>query len=747
VSDFRLLAFALTLWMGAAITGLIALPYSLILIVLALLIATRVPGLFLVIALALVVGSLGFSLRLLTLHHSLLAKAAISHSTITMNGVVSSDPHWSKSVVVGSRVRNQNWEFLASIREMNGRTIRVPALIVSSHSFALELGSTFSGSATALPASRGRAAAILLVRGNLIVQQRAPPILGIANHIRRNFHAQSARIAGSSGALIPGLVLGDTSLEPEGFVTQMRRVGLTHLTAVSGENFAIVAAFMFWLLQWILPKRKWRIVVTAVVLLLFIFLVRPSPSVLRATVMSSVLLLSKFRGVRTNPTAALGAAIALLILIDPYQSTDPGFALSVAATAGILLLSPRLAQHLPEYLAIPVSATLFCTPLIIAISGQLSLVTIPANLAASIAVAPITIVGFVAALAPTLLDPLTHLALVILNPLSEWIVMVAHFGSAIPVLLLPKSWIGAFIALALLLIAYLRRWKFLIAATVLALLSSTLADSQWPGSDWLVVNCDVGQGDGLVINLGRSSAIVIDTGPDPLLMDSCLKSLHISTISLLVLTHFHADHISGVSGAIAHRRVDQVWITNSNQPAREYALTMGLISNFHPQIAEQGQEITFNSPSGEVDIKVLWPLHEVSNFQSLPGDGSAINNSSVALDIAIGKIRIFDGGDVEPPAQAEILASGLVRQVDILKVSHHGSAYQDWQLLDALSPTVALISVGKGNTYGHPAPSTLRELRARSITTYRTDLDGAIAVSSTLRIRTKKRARWKVSWG
>ena len=131
----------------------------------------------------------------------------------------------------------------------------------------------------------------------------------------------------------------------------------------------------------------------------------------------------------------------------------------------------------------------------------------------------------------------------------------------------------------------------------------------------------------------------------------------------------------------------------------------------------------------------------------MPGDGSSINNSSVALDITVGNLRIFAGGDIEPPAQEAMMASSDIQPVDILKVSHHGSAYQFLPLMDRLHPKVALISVGLGNSYGHPSPKTIAALTSRGIKVYRTDLDGAISVDPTLKIRTKKSEWWNISWG
>ncbi|MTA98543.1 MAG: hypothetical protein F2540_02060, partial [Actinobacteria bacterium] len=144
----------------------------------------------------------------------------------------------------------------------------------------------------------------------------------MTNSIRSSFRKLIP--AGDAGSLIPGLILGDTSLQSEAFTTKMRRVGFSHLTAVSGANFALVAAFVLWLMQFLFKDIRSRLIITGLVLIFFIFLVRPTPSVLRAAVMTTVLLIAKFRGDNSLGIPALGAAIGLLVLLDPFQAIDPG---------------------------------------------------------------------------------------------------------------------------------------------------------------------------------------------------------------------------------------------------------------------------------------------------------------------------------------------------------------------------------------------------------------------------------------
>jgi competence protein ComEC len=314
-----------------------------------------------------------------------------------------------------------------------------------------------------------RVAGLFAEHGAITVLHGAGSIGRVTGVIRSDFRAVSVRVGGASGALIPGLVLGDTSLETHTFVNDMLLSGLTHLTAVSGENFAIIAAFMLWLLQWVFSNLRVRLIICALVLVGFIFLVRPSPSVLRASVMVSVLLIAKARGVRSSAMAALGLAISLLILMDPFEATDPGFALSVAATAGILLLFEPVAgwlqrfvryRRLAELLAISISANLICTPLTIAISGQFSIMSLPSNFLVEPVVAPITIVGFLAALIAPFATNLSYLLTLTQKPASAVVVWVATNFAKVPVIHLDKGFKGGAVGVLVLTCGWITlRWR------------------------------------------------------------------------------------------------------------------------------------------------------------------------------------------------------------------------------------------------------------------------------------------------
>jgi competence protein ComEC len=258
---------------------------------------------------------------------------------------------------------------------------------------------------------------------------------------------------------------------------------------------------------------------------------------------------------------------------------------------------------------------------------------------------------------------------------------------------------------------------------------------RWPAGDWDVANCDVGQGDSMVINLGHHQGILIDVGPDPIVEDRCLKALGIDEIPLIILSHFHADHAGGLSGVLKNRKIAQIWLSSNAEPLLESAHVVSLLAGVEKVTPQRG----YSAQIAKFTIKVLWPASGTHIFASMPGDGSAVNNSSIAVLITSSDLTLFAAGDLEPPAQHELVRD--VSGVDVYKVSHHGSKYQDAQLMAKLDPKVAVVSVGAKNPYGHPAPQTIAALTRLGAEVVRTDISGAISMTvkaHQIKIRTSK---------
>jgi competence protein ComEC len=283
-------------------------------------------------------------------------------------------------------------------------------------------------------------AAVLAARGPPTLLGVAPWWQRLAGRVRHDLLAACRGLPVAARGLVPGLVDGDTSAIPTGLQADLRATGLTHLQAVSGENVSIVIGVVLALSR-VAGLRRWaRVAVAGAALLGFVVVARPSPSVLRAAVMGAVVLAAMLVGRPVAPLRALSAAVAILLCADPFLARSVGFALSVCATAGLLLLAPawsrRLAQRLPPgvavALAVPAAAQVACTPILVLAFGQLTPYAIPANLLAAVAVPAATVLGVtcaaVAAVCVPVAVPIAWLAAI---P-SMWIACVARSLAALP---------------------------------------------------------------------------------------------------------------------------------------------------------------------------------------------------------------------------------------------------------------------------------------------------------------------------
>ena len=686
------------------------------------------------------------SIRQASLAHSQIARFFMQSATITAE--VITDPN---------KTSTGNYSFIARAILVNNSSIhyklRVPIRVMTSKQSMSKLlpGQRFSAQGRIVASKEARVAALVVIKDEIEIQTQPSHWASALGAVRLGLRSLSGD--GDAGALIPGMVLGDTSKQSPQFKNSMKRSGLTHLVAVSGANFALVSAFVLWMMQFLFTRMAFRLSATAISLIAFIALVRPSPSVLRAAAMAAVLLIAQGTKRGRDSLPALGFAIAAVVIVDPWQARDAGFALSVLATAGLLIFAPvlveKLSLHMPEKLAQalapPTAAIVFCSPIIVALSGYLAPMSVIANLLAAPFVAPITIVGFISSLFSPF-APFLSLALIwLIRFPAGAIALIAHWASSFPVLTLRTGKIGFLIVACFTLLAWLfKKWfKYITIFTLIVLISITWLQ-RWPGGDWQIANCDIGQGDSMVLNLGNHQGLVIDVGPDAVAEDRCLKALGIKEIPLLILSHFHADHVAGLPGALNKRTVGQVWVSVNSAPLVESAMA---------QVALEGVEIIkavrgMSSRVGPLTIKVLWPTLSATSFEEMPGEGSQINNSSIATLITSNEFSIFAGGDLEPPVQ-QILVKD-VTPVDIYKVCHHGSRYQDLAFMAALHPRISVISVGVGNTYGHPAVQTLEALTRLGSEVVRTDIDGAIAVQVRKHQFTIRKAKGRfnlIRWG
>jgi competence protein ComEC len=574
--------------------------------------------------------------------------------------------------------------------------------------------------------------------------QRGPPLLQrAADRLRDGLREAVSGLPDDQRGLVPALVVGDTTGMPAGLVEDFRAAGLTHLTAVSGANLMIVCGAVLVAARFARVRIRAAVGLAGLAMLGFVVLARPEPSVLRAAAMGAVGLLALASGRGRRGLPALCAAGLVLVLVDPWLARSYGFALSVLATGGLLVLAPawsdRLARRLPrllaDALAIPAAAHVVCAPVVVLLSAQVSMVAVPANLLAAPAVAPATILGVLATVTAVVAPPLAAVFGQLAGLAAGWIVVVGERAAAIPGAAVdwPAGLGGALLLAGLTLTAalawpVLRRRRTLGAAAVAVLavlvarpgLPPTWTMLGWPPRGWVMVACEVGQGDMLVLRAGDRTAVVVDTGPDPRAADRCLRRLGVRRVPYVLLSHFHADHVAGLPGVLRGRRVAEIGVAPLREPADQAAVVARVA-------ADQRVPVTVAVPdevrqAGPVQWRVLWPRRIIRT------EGSAPNNSSVVVLAELAGLRLLLTGDVEPVAQRALLGVERDLRADVLKVPHHGSAYQEPRLLRAVDAQVALISVGADNDYGHPAPATLALVQSAGAQVARTDRDGDVAV-------------------
>ena len=458
--------------------------------------------------------------------------------------------------------------------------------------------------------------------------------------------------------------------------------------------------------------------------------------------MAVVLLFALATGRPRQGLPSLALAVLVLLMWHPDWAGNAGFAMSALATGALFLIAPKWADtmrchHIPpmlaEGLAVAAAATAVSAPIIVLISGRVSLVSLPANVLAEFAVAPATVLGVLAAACAPWSPFLGAAFAQAAGVPCRWLVADARWFAGLPdaTVSWPKTVSGAAGLIILILgVWFLMRFPMtrrpLVAAVltvaVLQIPRHVLAGGWAPRGAILVV-CDVGQGDGIVLPMGHHQAVVMDSGPEPTAIDRCLRSLDVTSVPVYIQSHFDLDHVGGVAGVADHRRMGRVFTGPLQSPALGRGILTGVLAplGITSQIVPAGADIS----AGPIRLHVL-----ESHIVDVDGQPDS-NNSSLIIQATVDGHTILLTGDASTEAQQALLQSGQDIASEVLKIPHHGSAYFDPDFLRAVHPRLAVISVGSHNPYGQPAPKLMSALADLHVQVRRTDLDGDVAVIST----------------
>lgn len=594
--------------------------------------------------------------------------------------------------------------------------------------------------------------------------------LGVrATQLRHGLVAAAEKHPGAS--LVPGFAVGDTSLVSESLEEAMQESSLSHLVAVSGANCALIIHAVNAVMARVWVGRRLRICASGVALMLFVVIVGPDASVQRAAIMAAVMLIGGFGAKKSVSLPALAVAIVVLLLLDPWQALHPGFALSVAATGGILLFAQPMAVmlqrrlKLPSLLALPVavaaSAQFACGPLLLFLQPGIPAIGIIANVLAAPAAPLGTGLGILSALVLPVNLWFGELLVLVARVAALWVETTAYVTIQLPFArwYWPEGWPG-FITLTVCQLLLLTVWLLRSGALELpggirvlprrpwapskpaphvarvvqaALISSaaglfigicalapTVQFLETP-RDWVVAACDVGQGDAMLIrdNTLHDSVMLVDTGDDEELLLECLNRFGVEEIALLVLSHDDADHVAALPAILDRVQTAMISPAVMGTVHEERPIVRQLQSARIPtQIGEAHATGHLGPAFGTASWRVLAPQNELPPFTR--------NGASLVMTVTVGETKILLLGDTGRAEQQ--LLDALDIGADVVKVAHHGSRDQDPTLASVVQADWALVSVGAGNRHGHPAPETLAQFTQAGSRVLRTDEHGVIAI-------------------
>ena len=529
------------------------------------------------------------------------------------------------------------------------------------------------------------------------------PIHEVANAVRDRIGA-GLEASSSSDALLAGFLIGDVRNLPAADRDAMRKAGLSHFVAVSGSNVALFLGLWWLIAAPVAMGSRRRAIIGVAGLVLFVVITRAEPSVVRAGAMAALVLVGRAVGIPIGPWTALGLAVSGSLLVSGELAGNVGFQLSVAATAGVLggtKLRPRGPQWLVAPLAITLGAQLAVAPLLVAHFGTIPVAAPLTNLIAAPLVGGSTVTGGLGLLLGV--PPLTEIG----TSLAGAVLDVAWFSSSLPQL----GWSGLLLLVGAAAAFRLPGLRIPLGAVGLVAFGWGLIQPPAELPRPAVVFFDVEQGDAAVVLGTGGETLLIDGGPDPVLLADKLRKHGISHLDLLIISHPHADHTVGLQTVAERMSIGEAWHSGYLPPTERHDQILGILRarGVPTLVPKAGASYLL----GSIEIEILGPKRRYAS----PND-----QSLVAL-VTAGDVRVLFTGDVERFAQADL---GRI-QADILKVPHQGATTSDPSWVTDVDAQVAVISVGP-NDFGHPDESIIDSLRRSGAAVVRTDEEGDVII-------------------
>jgi competence protein ComEC len=560
------------------------------------------------------------------------------------------------------------------------------------------------------------------------------------------------------GAVLEALLLGERGRLAGPTTAALQRSGLYHVIAISGAHIAVITFLLFSLLGLARVPRRASYIVLIFALVFYAALVEGRASVFRAVIMTLVFVVGKLLWKNSRILNTISFSAFALLLANPFYLFDMGFELTFAATLAIIVFYPRIIRFLPrfplrisELFALSLTAQLGVLPLVARSFHRVTFAGLALNLVAIPLMGVIMALGFVFLGLAAVGAFAGHLLAPVLGFLVRAFLWTTGLADSSPLLSyrIPTPHVLVVIGyFAFLLALVLPRWfraQKPVSFGLLAAFLAVLITYPFPARSsrgLSVTFLDVGQGDSILVEFPGRKKMLIDGGGAPddsldigeLVVSPFLWDRGIKRLDYLVLTHAHPDHLNGLKSVARNFRVGEFWDALSPPELPGY---QELIRNLGPAARRRKAFRGFGMREGAVRVEALHPP---------PGEPSppqrVSNNDSIVLRVSLEGESFLLTGDVEAPAEAEIVDSGADIGAQVFKSPHHGSrSSSSPAFLAAVRPDLVVISVGRGNLYSFPQPEPLRLYESLGARVFRTDLDGAVRVSTdgkTLTVATSR---------
>lgn len=565
----------------------------------------------------------------------------------------------------------------------------------------------------------------------------------------------AASLGEPAASIAAGELWGERGSLPPALREEFQETGTVHILVTAGLHVGAVAALVAFLLSAFRCSRVTASMVGIGAAFAMLWISGAHLPAERAAAMASVALVARACGRKALSWNTLGIAVAAILCIDPLQVLDASFWLSICCVAALFTIAPPLHRYMrerglpqvaAEALAATIAAQIGTWPLTAAVFLRVNPYAVIAN-ALIVPTVPCTM----AAATLTILANVLHVApLALLASHSvQWIVVwtqailgaLTQFPGAGTRIAAPPIWAVAAYEVALVSAPpLLRRGASMLAPALLVLAGAwCMAPPAWPDGRVYVDVLDVGQADAILVRTPSGHAMLVDAGGrlergrdgqakaeeiGSRVVVPALLHLGVTHVDVCVITHPHGDHVAGFVAVMHDLDCGEILDSGQTYPGKSYndVLSQARSKHIPILIAHAGMHLNLER---EVALDILGPS------QPMIEGKDAINDNSIVLRLTYRSFHMLLTGDAGEPAEGRILQRGDDLHADVLKVGHHGSSHSSSEeFLRAAHPRFAIISVGRHNTFGHPASETLQRLQSGGAAIYRTDLYGCVEVTS-----------------